>query len=519
MLLRIGKSVFPVGVIEKFQVTQLGVAIPGIDRSFTLRLGETDAAVFEKIFIREEYNHHLPPDPKTIVDAGANVGYSVAWFKARFPDATIIAVEPDPTNFQLLQENCAHLPAVHLLNAALWSEDTDVSLVHSTPNGLTLRSWGIRTEPRVGDDCPVRKVKGVTLNTLIEKFSLDSIDILKMDIEGAEKRVFEGDLHFLSRTECIALECHDRFNPGCFAAAQNALRNGYVTSSKGENVFYYRRPDRNSDFQTYPKSIWLLSDGRSGSTWMSSLLNCSRSFAEYFEPWHPRLSDEYFGAPTIPYARPGEVPEQYREFYARVFGKRWSSVRSGPSFPKNTPVLVKDIHAMLMARAVTTEVPITQIICLVRNPVQVATSKLRLNHWEWVREPVHLLNDRALCQDWLEPFREVILAARSQFEKYIVIWAILYYVFFHQSEGGDVIYIRYSEASESIERKVVSVLQKLGLDQPAEKVFQDAFVNRVDINKMDKGRSRGYEPTAADLAYAERIIAQFGLNELLAGAD
>jgi hypothetical protein len=119
----------------------------------------------------------------------------------------------------------------------------------------------------------------------------------------------------------------------------------------------------------------------------------------------------------------------------------------------------------------------------------------------------------------LEPLREVILAARSQFEKYIVIWAILYYVFFHQFEDSDVIYIRYSEASESLERKVASVLQKLGLDQPDEKVFQDAFVNRVDINKKDKGRSRGYEPTAADLAYAERIIAQFGLNELLSGAD
>ena len=97
MDLRIGSTDFPVDLLQTFGVSSISINVPGLPRPISVRLNGTDAYIFRKVFIGQQYDYSLPADPKVIIDAGAHVGHATAWFSARFPRATIIAIEPDPT--------------------------------------------------------------------------------------------------------------------------------------------------------------------------------------------------------------------------------------------------------------------------------------------------------------------------------------------------------------------------------------------------------------------------------------
>src|ERR1051326_8504661 len=65
-----------------------------------LRTGTSDLPVFRQIFIDEEYNFQIPFQPSVIFDLGANVGFASIYFANKFPNARIIAVEPEISNYR-----------------------------------------------------------------------------------------------------------------------------------------------------------------------------------------------------------------------------------------------------------------------------------------------------------------------------------------------------------------------------------------------------------------------------------
>jgi hypothetical protein len=88
------------------------------------RPNTTDHAVFRQIFVEREYQclDHIR-DARLIIDCGANVGYASAYFLSRFPGSHVIAVEPDPGNFELLKANLApYGNRCRLVNSAVWSK-------------------------------------------------------------------------------------------------------------------------------------------------------------------------------------------------------------------------------------------------------------------------------------------------------------------------------------------------------------------------------------------------------------
>jgi hypothetical protein len=80
------------------------VDTPGIKYPVTLRIGTSEHRVYRDIFQRHEYLL-APTEPKTIVDAGANIGLTSVYFANRWPKARIIAIEPEPSNYALLLKN------------------------------------------------------------------------------------------------------------------------------------------------------------------------------------------------------------------------------------------------------------------------------------------------------------------------------------------------------------------------------------------------------------------------------
>jgi hypothetical protein len=75
---------------------------------------------------------------------------------------------------------------------------------------------------------------------------VDQIDLLKLDIEGSEKELFEDPAKkwWLSRTRAVIVELHDRFKPGCTAAVEAALAGqNFIRTQRGENILFIRKSD------------------------------------------------------------------------------------------------------------------------------------------------------------------------------------------------------------------------------------------------------------------------------------
>lgn len=139
---------------------------------------EGELAVAHHVLLHEEY---APQGrPRTILDLGANVGLATLYFHRRFPDARIVAVEADPATYRKLVRNVASLEGVTTLHAAISDRDAPVTFY---PNpGESIASSALRHAGRR----PGLLVEGVSIGTLVNRYALDSIDLLKLDIEGSE---------------------------------------------------------------------------------------------------------------------------------------------------------------------------------------------------------------------------------------------------------------------------------------------------------------------------------------------
>jgi FkbM family methyltransferase len=208
------------------------IKLPDIAHPITLRPHTSDIQVFHQIFINKEYDITLDHAPVYIIDGGANIGLFAIYIKNRFPDAKIICVEPDPENFKLLQQNMAPYKDVHCEQYGIWDKDTKLKVYDKFDAG----KWGIVVE----EDAVGGTINSVTIDTLIRKYNLPQVDLLKLDIETSEKKVFAAaEQNWLQNTKTLLIELHDWLEPGCsktFFEALNHCGREYAYSANGENV-------------------------------------------------------------------------------------------------------------------------------------------------------------------------------------------------------------------------------------------------------------------------------------------
>ena len=193
------------------------VRVPGLARPIFLRAGTSDVLVFIQIFIDGELEFKMPELPGSIVDAGANIGLASLYFAHRFPKAKIIALEVDQANFELLTKNTSGYPSITCVRKALWSGQAQLSILNPTDE-----PWAFRVGEVPGGDGTSISALGV--GDLVGQFESQRIDLLKVDIEGAEKEVFQnGAGGWIDRIGVIAIELHDNIVPGCSKAFAEAL--------------------------------------------------------------------------------------------------------------------------------------------------------------------------------------------------------------------------------------------------------------------------------------------------------
>ena len=144
----------------------------------------------------------LPPENvRVILDCGANVGITALYFASRYPNARIFCIEPDDRNFELLKRNTAAEPRIVAIRGALVGCPREfVQFTTDRP------AWGnFVTETEIG-----HRVPAFTVEQILDDNHLSQVDLLKVDIEGAEKEVFaKGE--FLQRVGHIIIELHNDY--------------------------------------------------------------------------------------------------------------------------------------------------------------------------------------------------------------------------------------------------------------------------------------------------------------------
>ena len=166
-----------------------------------------------------------------IVDAGANVGCSSLFFAETYPDAEVIALEPDPATFAVLASNARERANIHAQTFALWSNDGGVDLEDGGD-----QSWSTRVTGHGS-----RRIPSRTLKQVVESVPNGRLLIAKIDIEGAEREACGVSVDLLRDAPCIVIEPHDWMLPGNGSLQpilSAVVAGNYDVIVRGENVFF-----------------------------------------------------------------------------------------------------------------------------------------------------------------------------------------------------------------------------------------------------------------------------------------
>jgi len=210
------------------------IKLKNIKHDISLRPNSSDVTTFKHIFAHNDYDYDVKPSPNVIIDAGANVGLASIYFANRYPSAKIIAIELAPSNFQYLLRNTRNYKQIETVNAGIWNKKEKLKF---EDKGVS--HWGYKINNKLEGD--VVSVESVTMQEILQKFSIKAIDLFKIDIEGAEVELFSQNYeNWLPLIKHIMIEFHDRWRPDSSKVVRSILQqyNFKEIGMVGENVVF-----------------------------------------------------------------------------------------------------------------------------------------------------------------------------------------------------------------------------------------------------------------------------------------
>lgn len=205
----------------------------GVAEPLYVRIPSSDALTYYQVFKDREYDLKVDRSPETIIDAGANIGLASIYFAVRFPSATIIAIEPEQSNFEMLKKNVAPYLNIVPINAALWNENKEIRLLDPG-----LGNSGFMTANDDGQDAAESglMVPAITVDRIMQQYRVERIDIFKIDVEGAEMEIFEEPSLWIDKVDSLVVELHERMRPGSSVTFNRAIAEFKSKWVAGENV-------------------------------------------------------------------------------------------------------------------------------------------------------------------------------------------------------------------------------------------------------------------------------------------
>jgi len=274
-------------------------------------------------------------------------------------------------------------------------------------------------------------------------------------------------------------------------------------------------------------AVWLFGDGRSGTTWVSDLINWDKTYREMFEPFHPKMVRGMRGICLHQYIRPDDTEHPFSRRAAEVLSGRFSSVRVDHANRRfcYRGLLIKDIFANLLACWASRRSPGVKPVLLIRNPFAVALSKSKRKNWHWLTDPSELLRQQPLVQDHLAPFEDVIRGVEDDFLlRQVLIWAILHYVPLRQFEPGRLHVVFYEDVVRRPEQELPRLFRFV---KPhfVDSMMQGAMEIATRPSRVTGGKKKAAggawpigqwrdEVSAAQVREGLKILAHFGLDQL-----
>lgn len=263
-------------------------------------------------------------------------------------------------------------------------------------------------------------------------------------------------------------------------------------------TFFLDRGDDHRD------TVLVAGSGRSGTTWLSSLINHDDEYRFIFEPFQPAKVPECGTFLRKQYLRPEDDRPEYLEPAAGILsGKvrsRWADRFNRKFLARKR--LVKDIRANLLLGWLRRHFPEMPTILILRHPCAVADSRLRLG---WLDNLDETMTQKPLVEDHLSPFEDDILAAKNPFERSIFLWCIENCVPLRQPGAEKLHVVFYENLVAEPERELASIFDFLGESfdggMPEAEVFNRTpeWTGRVDADRRKR---------------AAEILRLFGLDAI-----
>lgn len=214
------------------QSKEYSFKLKNLPHPFYIRGNSSDKLVIDQVFYQKDYDISLSFIPEIILDCGANIGLASIYFKNKYPNSKIISIEPENDNFNLLKKNLAPYNNVFFENKGLWSEKCYLNIFQGEDN----LPWSFYVKPTLTKTNT--SIEAIGVDDIFKKYNLAKIDLLKIDIEGAEYELFEKNYDkWLPKVRVIIIELHDRFKPLSSKTFLKALSEyNFNIYFKGENI-------------------------------------------------------------------------------------------------------------------------------------------------------------------------------------------------------------------------------------------------------------------------------------------
>ncbi len=177
-----------------------------------------------------------------IIDAGGYIGTAAMIFASKFPRSRVVSLEPNFENFLLARQNCAPFPNIEVLNCALGASTGTVNL-----KDRGLGPWGFTIVEQPADASGVTdlgEVPRLAMDDLLRCIGADGVDLLKLDIEGAEYELLKDRPEWVKRCGVIVAELHERICPGATHAFMTAMAGRALAPANGEKIISVSRDAR-----------------------------------------------------------------------------------------------------------------------------------------------------------------------------------------------------------------------------------------------------------------------------------
>ena len=177
----------------------------------------------------------MPIVPNFIVDAGSNTGFASLFFKLKYPKAKIVTLEIEAENVKMIGKNLKNFKDIDIIQKGLFNKKAFFRIEdpYQATNSFVIKE----VSPNENYD-----IESITIDEILMSKNIETIDVLKIDIEGAEKDLFEKNYeNWLPKVKIIMVETHDRMIPKCSYSVMKSLNeyNFILYTTTEDTLIYY----------------------------------------------------------------------------------------------------------------------------------------------------------------------------------------------------------------------------------------------------------------------------------------